>query len=94
MVNSAEKLMKYKKALRELKEVYPKGAVLSGFTIDISFGRDKRHEKLSIESVATSREAGTELLNIVILSLKYNIDFWEKAVIRDIKELQNALKTH
>lgn len=93
-MNSANNLIKYKKILKQLNKTFPKGQTnWMGFTIDVSYGGNKTPdiERLSLGGVASEKELGDQFLKLLLRSTKNNIVFWEKAVQKDIKDLQRAL---
>lgn len=95
MINSAEQLKKYKTILATLKKRYPKEKTnWEGFTIDISYGGNKEPDikRVCIGSIASEKEVGDEFLKLLIKTTEDQIDFWQKSVLRDIKELEESLK--
>jgi len=95
MINSAEQLEKYKAVKAKLEKVFPKGKTnWQGFTLDIYFGGNKETDlkRVSLGGVSSDEKLGDEFLKILIQSTNDQIDFWQKSVIRDIQELEKALK--
>jgi hypothetical protein len=48
--------------------------------------------KRVIISKSVDDSSAQELLDIVVKSVRVQIDFWERAVLQDIKNLEKALK--
>lgn len=95
MIESAKQLRKYKEILKKLKKTFPKGTTnWQGFTLDISYGGNKEADikRLSLGGVASGNTLGDDFLKMIIQSTEDNITFWQKAVLRDIKELEESLK--
>lgn len=95
MINSAQQLKKYKAILAKLNKRYPKGKTnWEGFTIDISYGGNKEANisRVCLGGVASDAKVGDEFLGILIKSTEDQIDFWQKAVIQDMRELEDSLK--
>jgi len=94
MIESANQLIKYKKLLKKLEKDFPKQRVeYTGFTIDVSYGGNKEADlKRIIISKSLDDSSAQELLDIVVKSVRVQIDFWERVVLQDIKNLEKALK--
>lgn len=94
MIESAKQLKKYKEILKKLEKDFPKQRVgYTGFTIDVSYGGNKEADlKRVIISKSVDDSSAQELLDIVVKSVRVQIDFWERAVLQDIKNLEKALK--
>ena len=93
MVNTGEQLKKYKAIRDKLKKTFPKGAGYTGFTIDICYGGNKEPDikRVSLGGVSSDPKINQEFLTIVTQAVEDNIDFWQKAVRRDIKQLEESL---
>lgn len=94
MITSAEQLSKYKAIKEKLKKSFPKGAGYTGFTVNIFYGGNKEVDisRVSVGGVASEQGRSDEFLTLINKSVDDNIDFWQKCVIRDIKELEESLK--
>tara|TARA_R110000822_G_scaffold36734_3_gene103191 strand:+ start:687 stop:974 length:288 start_codon:yes stop_codon:yes gene_type:complete len=93
MVNTGEQLKKYKAIRDKLKKTFPKGAGYTGFTIDICYGGNKEPDikRVSLGGASSDPKINQEFLTIVTQAVEDNIDFWQKAVRRDIKQLEESL---
>jgi len=64
------------------------------FTIDIYYGGNKEvaFPRICLGGIASEITVGDEFLKLLIKSTEDNISFWQKAVLRDLKELEDSLK--
>jgi hypothetical protein len=95
MTNSSEQLKKYKDIKNKLQKSFPKGNTnWLGFTIDICYGGNKEADikRVSLGGVASEQNLGDDFLKLIMQSTEDQIDFWQKAVLQDIAELEKALK--
>ena len=95
MVQSASQLTKYKKILKKLEKDFPKGKVgYSGFNIDVCYGGNEEPDiqRVNLGGVANDHKISQEFLDLLLQTTKDNIDFWQKFVLMDIKELEDSLK--
>ena len=95
MLNSSKNLTKYKQIKKKLEKCYPKGSAgYTGFTISVSMGGNKEPDfnRIELGGVACREGMSNEFLKLLIESVDNNIEFWEKCVERDIKELQQTLE--
>lgn len=96
MVNSAEQLKKAKNQLAKLKKDFPKGfPKFQGFTIQLQYGGNKHVDiaDICLGSISTKNENfHKEFYQSIISEIEGSIEFWEKAVQKDIEELIESLK--
>lgn len=95
IINTAGQLLKAKKNLAVLKKSYPKGfPKFQGFTLQLHYGGNKVADITDIEvcGVATKDENNSKVFyDLLVSEMEGNVDFWTKAVERDIQTLKDAL---
>lgn len=94
MSNTATHIKDLRSKIEKLEKDFKRGVPpFQGFTIDLYYGGNKETdiERISIGTIASEKEIGQQFYDLVLLSLKNSLKFWEQSAAIELAELTTVL---